>query len=60
MYNKQCNLCGSLIERENKNFNNISTRGITDKLSSKTVKLLFTGKVQTESKITVIEKKLFW
>ena len=52
-YNKQRNLCVGLIRREKKNFfNNISTRDITDnKTFWKTVKLLFTNKVQTKSKI---------
>ena len=59
-YNKQRNLCVSLIRREKKNFfNNISTRDITDnKTFWKTVKPLFTDKVQTKSKITLIEKKV--
>ena len=58
-YNKQRNLCVSLIRREKKNFfNNISTRDITDnKTFWKTVKPLFTEKIQTKSKITLIEKK---
>ena len=60
-YNKQCNLCESLIRREKKNFfNNISTSDITDnKIFWKTVKPLFTDKIQTKSTITLIEKKLF-
>ena len=60
VYNKQCNLCVSLIRQEKKNFfNNISTRDITDnKTFLKTVKPLFTDKVQTKSKITLIEKRL--
>ena len=59
-YNKQRNLCVSLIRREKKNFfNNISTRDITDnKTFWKTVKPLFTDKIQTKSKITLIEKKV--
>ena len=49
-YNKQRNLCVSLIRREKKNFfNNISTCDITD---------LFTDKTQTKYKITLIEKKV--
>ena len=50
----------SLIRREKKNFfNNISTRDITDnKTFWKTVKPLFTDKIQTKSKITLIEKKV--
>ena len=60
-YNKQRNFCVSLIRREEKNFfNNISTRDITDnKTFWKTVKPLFTDKIQTKSIITLIEKKLF-
>ena len=60
-YNKQRNLCVGLIRREKKNFfNNISTRDITDnKTFWKTVKPLFTDKIQTQSKITLFEKKLF-
>ena len=51
----------SLITREKKNFfKTISTRDITDnKTFWKTVKLLFTDKVQTKAKITLTEKKLF-
>ena len=59
-YNKQRNLCVSLIRREKKNFfKNISTCDITDnKTFWKTVKPLFTDKIQTKSKITLIEKKV--
>ena len=57
-YKKQCHLCVSLIRREKKNFN-INTRDITDsKTFWKTVKPLVTDKVQTKSKITLIEKKV--
>ena len=58
-YNKQHNLCVSLIRWEKKNFfNNISD--ITDnKTFWKTVKPLFIDKIQTKSIITLIEKKLF-
>ena len=50
-----------LIRREKKNFfNNISTHEITDnKTFWKTVKPLFTEKIKTKSKTTLIEKKLF-
>ena len=60
-YNKQPNLCVNLIERETKNFfNNINTPDVTDnKAFWKAVKPLLTDKVQTKSKITLIEKKLF-
>ena len=56
-YKKQRNLC---IRRENKNFfNNISTPDITDnKAFWKTVKPLFTDKLQTIRKISPIEKKV--
>ena len=57
---KQRNLCVGLIRWENQNFfTNISTRDITDnKTFWKTVKPLFTDKVQTKSKIKLIEKKV--
>ena len=57
-YNKQRNLCVSSIRREKKNFfNNISTRDITDnKTFWKTVKPLFTDKIQRKSKTALIEK----
>ena len=60
VYNKQHNLCLSLIRCEKKNFfNSISTHGITyNKTFWKTVKPLFTDKVQVKSKITLIEKKV--
>ena len=60
-YNKQRNLCVILIRREKKNFfNNISTHDITDnKTFWKIVKPFFTDKIQTKSKITLTEKKLF-
>ena len=59
-YNKQRNLCVSLIWREKKNFfNNISARDITgNKTFWKTVKPLFTDKIKTKSRITLIEKKV--
>ena len=59
-YKKQRNLCVSLIRREKKNFfNNICTRDITDnKTFWKTVKHLFTDKIQTKSKITLIQKNV--
>ena len=54
-YSKQCNLCVSWICWEKKNFfNNFSASGITDKTFWKTVKPLFTDKVQTKPKITLI------
>ena len=59
-YNKQSNLCVSLIRWEKKSFfNNISTRDITDNRTFwKTVKPLFTDNIQTKSKITLIGKKV--
>ena len=53
-YNKQRNLCVSLIRWEKKNFfNNINTRDITNnKTFWKTVKPLFTDKIQTKSNYT--------
>ena len=58
-YNKQRNLCVSLIRSGKKNFiSNINTSGITDnKTFWKTVKPYFTDKIKTKSKITLIEKK---
>ena len=59
-YNKQRNLCVSLIRSEKKNFfSNINTSDITDKTFWKTVKPFFTDKMKTKSKITLIEKKIF-
>ena len=59
-YNKQRNLCVSLIRSEKKNFfSNINTCDITDnKTFWKTVKPFFTDKIKTKSKITLIEKKV--
>ena len=55
-YNKQRNLCVSLIRREKKNFfNNISACDITDNETFwKTVKPLFTDNIQAKSKMTLI------
>ena len=59
LYNEQHNLCVSLIRWEKKNFNNISTCDTTEnKVFWETVKPLFTYKIQTKSKITLIEKKV--
>ena len=56
-YNKKLNLCVSLIRRV-KFLNNFSTRDITDnKTFWRTVKPLFTDKVKTKFKITLIEKR---
>ena len=59
-YNKQRNLCVSLIRSEKKNFfSNINPSDITDnKTFWKTVKPFFTDKIKTKSKITLIEKKV--
>ena len=59
-YNKQRNLCVSLIRSEKKNFfSNINTCDITDnKTFWKTVKPFFTDKIKTKSKITLIEKNI--
>ena len=59
-YNKQHNLCVSLIRSEKKNFfTNINTSDITDnKTFWKTVKPFFTDKIKTKSKITLIEKTI--
>ena len=55
-YNKQCNLCVSLIKSEKKNFiGNINTSYITDnKNFRKTVELFFTDKIKTKHKIMLI------
>ena len=57
-YNKQRDLCESLVTSEKKNFfSNINTNDITDnKTFWKTVKPLFTDKIKTKSKITLMEK----
>ena len=57
VYNKQRNLCVSLIRSEKKNFfSNINTCDITD---NKTFwEPFFTDKIRAKSKITLIEKKL--
>ena len=59
-YNKQRNLCVRLIRSEKENFfSNINTSDITDsKIYCKTVKPFFTDKIKTNSKITLIEKKV--
>ena len=59
-YNKQRNLCVSLIRREKKNFfSNINTNDITDnKTFWKTVKPFFTDKIKAKSKITLMEKNI--
>ena len=59
-YNKQRNLCVSLIRSEKKNFfSNINTSDITDnKTFWQTVKPVFTDKIKTKSKITLIEKNI--
>ena len=61
VYNKQRNLCVSLIRSEKNNFfSNINTRDITDnKTFWKTVNLIFTDKMKTKSKITPIKKNAF-
>ena len=58
-YNKQCNLCVSLISSEKKNFfSNINKCDITDNKNFwKTVKPVFTDKIKIKSKIILIEKK---
>ena len=58
-YNKQHNLCVSLIRSEKKNFfSNINMRDIIDnKTFWKTVKPFFTDKIKTKPKITLIKIK---
>ena len=60
VYNKQRNLCVSLIRSEKKNFfSNIDTSDITDnKTFWKTVKPFFTDKIKIKSKIMLIEKNI--
>ena len=51
-YNKQRNICVTLIRKENKNFNGkLNTRCITDSKTSKKAKPFFTDKLQTKSKV---------
>ena len=59
-YDKQHNLCVSLIKSEKKNFfGNINTNDITDnKTFWKTVKTFFTYKIKTKSKIKTVDRKL--
>ena len=59
-YNKQRNICVTLIRQEKKNFySNLNMRDVTDnKMFWKKVRPLFTDKIQTKSKITLIEKKV--
>ena len=59
-YNKQRNLCVSLIRKEKKSFfSNLNTKDINEnKTFWKTVKPLFTEKVKINSKITLIEEKV--
>ena len=59
-YNKQRNLCVSLIRSEKKNFfSNINTCDITNnKTFWKTIKPFFIDKIKTKSKITLIEKEV--
>ena len=54
-YNEQRNLWVILIMSEKNFFSNINTSDITDnKIFWKTVKPVFTGKIQTKSKTTFI------
>ena len=59
-YNKQSNLCVSLIRRKTKDFySKLNTRDINDNRTFwKTVKPLFTDKILVKSKITLVEKKV--
>ena len=59
-YNKQRNICVTLTRQQKKNFlSKLNTREVTDnKKFWRKVKPLFTDKIQTKSKITLIEKKL--
>ena len=59
-YNKQRNICVTIVRQQKKNFfSKLNTRDVTDnKTFWRKVKPLFTDKVQTKSKITLIEKKV--
>ena len=59
-YKNQCNTCVTLIRQQKRNFfSKLNTRDFTDnKTFWRKVKPLFTDKVQTKSKITLIEKKV--
>ena len=59
-YNKQRNICVSLIKQEIKSLlSNLKTKDVNDnKTFRKTVKPLFTDKVQIKSKITLMKKKV--
>ena len=59
-YNKQRNICVTLIRQEKKNFySNLNMRDVTDnKMFWKKVRPLFTDKIQIKSKITSIGKKV--
>ena len=59
-YNKQRNICVTLIRQEKKNFySNLNMRDVTDnEMFWKKVRPLFTDKIQTKSKITLIEKNV--
>ena len=59
-YNKQHNICVTLIRQQKKNFfSKLNTWDVTDnKTFWRKLKPLFTDKVQTKSKITLIEKKV--
>ena len=58
-YNKQRNICVTLIRQQKKNFfSKLNTRDVIDnKTFWRKVKPLFTDKVQIKSKITLIEKR---
>ena len=59
-YNKQRNYCASLIRREKKEFfSKLNTADISDnKVFWNKIKPLFTDKIKSKSKITLIEKEL--
>ena len=59
-YNKQRNICVSLIKQEIKSLlSNLKTKDVNDnKTFRKAVKPLFTDKVQIKSKITLMRKRL--
>ena len=58
-YNKQRNICATLIRQKTKNFySKLNILIINNKTFWKKVKTFFTDKILTKSKMTLIEKEL--
>ena len=58
-YNKQRNICATLIRQKKKNFySKLNILIINNKTFWKKVKTFFTDKILTKSKMTLIEKEL--